>query len=90
MAGPLPNLHVANAALLILLSYYLLKSIFHLCYPRPKYVGRLGPFSPGSYILVVSLPRAFPSMVVLNPPPLSSLPANPKVPPLFSCPATGL
>jgi hypothetical protein len=32
IAGPLPNFHIGNASPLILLCYYLLKFIFHLCY----------------------------------------------------------
>ena len=51
MSEPLPNIHVANASPLILLSYYLLKSIFHLCYLRPKGRGT-GAILPGSYMIV--------------------------------------
>lgn len=36
MAVPLPNFHVVNTSLPIFLSYYLLKSMFYLCYPRPN------------------------------------------------------
>ena len=46
MFGPLPDFHVANASPLILLNYYLLKSIFHLCYPRPIGGGGLGTTLP--------------------------------------------
>ena len=51
MTGPLPNFHVANASPPIFLSYYLLKSIFHLCYPRPN--GEW-PQGPGMAILKTS------------------------------------
>jgi hypothetical protein len=34
--GPLSNFHIANASTLILLNYYILKSIFNLYYPRPN------------------------------------------------------
>lgn len=37
IAGPLPNFHIGNASPLILLCYYLLKFIFHLCYPRSRW-----------------------------------------------------
>jgi hypothetical protein len=42
MAGPLPNLHMANLHLLIVPNYYLLKSIFYLYCCRPKHVALLG------------------------------------------------
>lgn len=45
MAGPLTNFHTANASPPLLLNYYLLNSIFHLCYPRPNQWGSLGPSS---------------------------------------------
>ena len=71
MAGPLPNFHVANTSPLILLSYYLLKSIFHLCYSRRnagtgttlplllhgQYAFLLTALKPGSY--------PFPGMAIL-------------------------
>jgi hypothetical protein len=37
MSGPLPNYYIVSASPLILLSYYLLLSIFHLCYPSPSW-----------------------------------------------------
>lgn len=46
MAGPLSNLHIANTSPLIVLNYYLLKSKFHLCYPRPKGREALGAALP--------------------------------------------
>ena len=54
MARPLPNPHVTNSSPLILLSYYLLDSLFLLCYPRPS-VGPLGPFFSDSYMLALSV-----------------------------------
>jgi len=39
MVGLHPSFHMANTSPPILLSYYLLKSIFHLCYPRPNVCG---------------------------------------------------
>lgn len=55
MAGPLSNLHVANASRLKLLNYYLLKSKFHLVTLDSK--GVLGPPFPSSYTLA-SLPSS--------------------------------
>ena len=93
VAGPLSNLHAANTSPLILLSYYLLKSIFHLCYSRPSGAGEpLGhlpwllhdrsalssaALKPGSY--------SFLSMAIL----LLPWPTNPEVLPLSFCPAIG-
>ena len=54
MAGPLLNFYLGNTSPLILLSYYLLDSLFLLCYPRPS-VGPLGPFFSDSYMLDDSL-----------------------------------
>lgn len=36
---------------LILLSYYLVKSIFRICYPRPNWGRVLGPLFPCSYMI---------------------------------------
>ena len=98
MAGPLLNLHMANASPLILLSYYLLKSMFHLCYPRPN--GGQGPgaalprllyhwcalssaaLKPGPYSFSGMV---FPILLPLSVP----LPTNPKVPLLSPCSAIG-
>lgn len=76
MAGQLLNFHVANTSSLILLSYYLLKSMVHLCCSRPNVGQDPGaalpwpsygwctlssvPLRPGSY--------CFPHIVVLPPP----------------------
>jgi len=99
MVGPLPNFHVANASPPVLLSYYLLKFIFHVCYPRPSggCWGKLGPLFPGSSMISM---RSL-SSAALKPGsysflawrisflPLVPLTTNPKVPPLSSCPAIG-
>ena len=56
MAGPLPNFHVANTSPPILLNYYLLKSIFHHCCPRPSWGDPLGSLFPGSYMIAIERP----------------------------------
>ena len=54
MAGPLPNFHYANASPPTLLTYYVPKSAFHLCYPRLS-GGPLGLLFPGSYMIGMPL-----------------------------------
>lgn len=95
MARSLPNFYLANAFPPILLSYDLLKSIFHLCYPRPK---RGEGWVPGATLpqlllactrslLQLSILHSIPFLAVVIPSfPLSR---NPKVPPLSPCSAIG-
>ena len=75
MTGPLSKLHITNSTPPILLSYYLLKSVFHLCCPRPNGGGRkLGPLFPlfrDCYALFSAAlrpaPYSFLSTEILNP-----------------------
>ena len=47
MSGPLPNFHVSYTSTPMHLSYYVLKYIFHLCYPRPNGGGGGGGWGSG-------------------------------------------
>ena len=92
MAGPLPNFHVANTSPPILLSYYLLKSIFHLCYSRPNEGAGAAPRLLHSWYSIFHISQACILFLPWNgksPPSSVSLPTNPKVPPLTPCPAIG-
>ena len=95
MAGPLPNFHIANASPPILLSYYLLKSIIHLCYPRYNVCvwggGGTLPQLIRDWCALSSAALkpgsySFPGMaILLSSSSLGPLPENPKVLPLFPC-----
>ena len=51
MTEPVPNTQLANNSPPIFLNYYLLKSIFHFCCPKPN-VGGAGAALPwGSYMI---------------------------------------
>ena len=58
MTGPLPNFHIANFSLPILLNYYLLKSIILLCCPIP-HDGGLERLFPSFYIIGTLSSAAF-------------------------------
>lgn len=65
MAGPLPNFHVANAFPPILLNYYLLKSIFHLYYPRPSQGAPWGCSSPAiTWLCALMSPALKPDLLL--------------------------
>jgi len=84
MAGPPPNLHVANTSSPKFLSYYLLKSIFHHCCPRPSGGwGGLGQLFSDSYMFAVFCP----AFSTPHSPPLGSLPRNPNSPAFVSLPS---
>lgn len=96
MAGPLSNLYTVNTSPPILLSHYLLKTVFYLCFPRPNRGagGRaLQPLFPGLYViafLASAVSQACFFFLFQHDVPVSfSVPLfmNPKVLPLSSCPA---
>jgi hypothetical protein len=91
IAWSLANFHIVNTSPTILLSYYLLKFIFHLCYPRPS-GGWLLLFPGSSMIGVLPLLQLW-TLVLFwhgNSPPSSVLlPSNPKVLSLSPFPAVG-
>lgn len=63
MAGPLLNFHFGNTSPPILRNYYLLKSMFSLCYTRPKYGVPWGcSFQTPTWLYTLTSPTLQPAL----------------------------
>jgi hypothetical protein len=94
MAGPFPNLHVTNTSHPIYMGYYLLKSVFHCCFPRPSEGGAGVVLLQLLHIACLSVLPSQVQQLLLSlhgsyifPPSLSPLPKNPKCPTSVSLPS---